>query len=222
MALHGAEADEEGACDLRVTASVCDHAEDLGFARGQRRVLGERGPPRSDPAHRNVGDVRIEIRAPFGCGPNRGDDALGRRGLQRVGVGSGRERREDLAFEVVHGENRHARCRRLDAYAARQFDAVDSGKSDVDDGDVGAVFENRGQAAWAVAGLGDDLQVAGTIERGAQTGTRQRVVLNEHDRLHTGTRAGASGNESVKMLPPSGRGAYATLPPWLSAIRRTR
>ena len=74
------------------------------------------------------------------------------------------------------------------------------------------MFEHGRETARPVRRLRNDLQIARVVECGAQPRSRERVILYEHDRLHLATFARTSGKESVKVLPPSGRGAYATVP----------
>ena len=146
MALHGAEADEERGRDLGVTAAFGDHAQDVGFARSQRRVRRlPGGAARPEASHHDVRDLRIEVRAALGRDANRRDDAVRRRRLERVRIGARGERRVNLGFEILHGEDRDPRPRRRRARATCEFDPVEARQPDVDDREVEIGGGERGQ-----------------------------------------------------------------------------
>lgn len=114
-----------------------------------------------------MSDVRIEIRAAVGSGPDRRDDSIQRRRFEGISIGPGGQGAENFGFQILNRENRDARPRRRDSRAPRYFDAVDAGQSDIDDGDVGLMGDDRVDAARTVGRFGDDAQVAGRVEGGA-------------------------------------------------------
>ena len=58
-------------------------------------------------------------------------------------------------------------------------DAVERRDPDVDDGDVGSLAKDRFPARQTVRSLGDD--VKGALERRAQSGASQRMILDDDD-----------------------------------------
>ena len=166
--------------DLGVGEAAREQLEDLALALGQ---LGERAgrgrrarrQPPPDAVEQPARHRRGEQRVAGGDHPHGVHQLRGRHVLEDEAARPGPQRLDDVLVEPEGGQDQDA----VPGQPPRRLDPVEQRHADVHQHDVGAQRARELDRLLAVAGLADDLHLAGRLEHRAEARAHQRLVVGD-------------------------------------------
>jgi hypothetical protein len=176
MKLDRVLADPELTTDRRRRHPGRDRRQDRALAIGEQRRHGRLGSPGTC-----AGDRRHVEHPAAGGVTKDGDDVDGVRALEHVGVGAGAQRGIDGRPVVAGGQHDHLGLRPALADQLDHLDPGDAGHPEVHQHDVGTPALDQPGQLGARKGLADHLHVVLMLNRAADAGDDQRVIVGDQD-----------------------------------------
>ena len=101
--------------------------------------------------------------------------------FEDVAAGAGFDDLLDEVVGLVHGEDENFGGRGGFADLASDFDTVEERHADVENGDVGFVFDGFFDGVAAVGSFGADLPARARLEKSAEAGADNGVIIRDQD-----------------------------------------